>query len=349
MNSILLTCGDVNGIGPEIIIKTLNALQRDAGTPNVPASEGSIRVFCPKSVFEYTARFVKPEFSYRFLSPDALADAESAGGISIVDICSGLYEAADQDVLPEKGRATRLSGHTAFEALRLAYEEIKNGRAGSVVTAPISKYALRLSGVDYPGHTEMFASWSRTDDYLMVFLSEKIRCTLLTIHEPLKNVASLITPGRLRSSVRTAVRMLREDLGIDAPKIAVLGLNPHAGENGTIGTEDALAGSIIREEFSEYCSGPYPSDGFFARRTYERFDLVLGMYHDQVLIPFKMLDEGRGVNYTAGLPFVRTSPDHGTGFDIAADYSADENSMLEAFRYALNISTNRERHADRRL
>ncbi|MCH8170074.1 MAG: 4-hydroxythreonine-4-phosphate dehydrogenase PdxA [Bacteroidetes bacterium] len=216
-----------------------------------------------------------------------------------------------------------------------------------MLTAPISKTALSIAGINYPGHTEMLADWCNVDDCAMVFLSDKMKSALVTIHSSIKNITKEITITKLTSSFEIIIRTLQNDFLINEPKIAVLGLNPHAGENGIIGNEEKeiIIPSINSSKYKKYLFGPFSPDAFFAKHNYKDFDLVLGMYHDQVLIPFKMLNSGKGVNFTAGLPIVRTSPDHGVAFDIAGKFVADESSMLEAFYFAEKIVNNRKINA----
>ncbi|HED08404.1 MAG TPA: 4-hydroxythreonine-4-phosphate dehydrogenase PdxA, partial [Ignavibacteria bacterium] len=207
---------------------------------------------------------------------------------------------------------------------------------------------LTIAGINYPGHTEMLADWCNTDNFLMVFLSEKMKSALVTIHLPVKNIAKEITLLKLTSSFEIIINTLQNDFLIPNPKVAILGLNPHAGEDGVIGKEEGeiIIPAINSSKFKNHLFGPFSPDAFFGRHRYKDFDLVLGMYHDQVLIPFKMLNSGKGVNYTAGLPIVRTSPDHGVAFDIAGKFTADESSILEAFYSAERIVNNRKLNAE---
>jgi len=219
------------------------------------------------------------------------------------------------------------------------------GQADAVVTAPISKEALGMAGIEFPGHTEMYAEWAGVKDFVMMFLSGKMKCALITIHEPLRKVPKLITPERILRTLRVVLSALKRDFNIKEPSVAILGLNPHAGENGRIGIEetDIIIPALKNSGFQEFISGPFVPDAFFANKLYKKYDMVIGMYHDQVLIPFKLLNFSSGVNFTAGLPFVRTSPDHGTAFDIAGKNAADEGSLLEAFYAARKIIQNRKR------
>ena len=193
----------------------------------------------------------------------------------------------------------------------------------------------------------MYAEWSGAKNFIMVFTSKELNAAIITIHEPIKKVAKLISAKNIKKKLEVVVNMLVNDFGIPDPKIAILGLNPHAGEDGVIGNEEVkIISPLIKESsYSKYLSGPFSPDAFFGTRNYKNFDLVLGMYHDQVLIPFKLLSFSSGVNYTAGLPIVRTSPDHGVAYDIAGKNIADESSILEAFYLAEKIVNNRKANA----
>ena len=216
----------------------------------------------------------------------------------------------------------------------------------AIITAPISKKALALARINYPGHTEMFADWYGVKNYAMMFLSKKLKAALLTIHQPLKMVSRLINQDLLENKFKLILETLRKDFKVITPKVAVLGLNPHAGEDGLIGDEEKNIILPFIKKFSKrkYFFGPYSPDAFFGMKMYLNYDMVVGMYHDQILNPFKLLNFNKGVNYTAGLPIVRTSPDHGTAFDIAGKGIADESSMVEAYRYAEKILLNRKLH-----
>jgi 4-hydroxythreonine-4-phosphate dehydrogenase len=230
--------------------------------------------------------------------------------------------------------------------MHAAAETLGKNLADAVITAPVSKTALKLAGVKYPGQTEMFADWCGVKNFVMTFLSPKLRVGLYSIHISLKKVSKSLNSKTMVAKLDTLVRMLNIDLGIKNPKLAVLGLNPHAGEGGIIGTEEKeLIEPIIKQKkFKEKVEGPFSSDAFFANRQFENYDMVFGFYHDQVLIPFKYINAGKGVNYSAGLPIIRTSPDHGVAYDIAGKGIADESSMIEAFKYAEVILKNRKKN-----
>ncbi len=323
MNKFVFTCGDVNGIGPEIVVKTLNKIHSN--------KDDKFYFICPNDVFLNTIKKTKSHFKYQFSSNINHAETES---ITIVDIGK---------IIQKTGTPTKESGAVAYKAIQLAFDYTKRNFVDAIITSPISKTALKLAGINFPGHTEMLSSLSKTSDYAMTFLSSKMNAALMTIHEPIKYVPSLITSDTLQNKFDVVIKMLQEDLLIETPKVAVLGLNPHAGENGFIGREEEeiIIPLLGKNRYAKYFSGPFPPDAFFANRLYKKYNLTFGMYHDQVLIPFKLLNFGKGVNYTAGLPIIRTSPDHGTAYDIAGKNIADESSMLQAFYYAKKIVKNR--------
>ena len=322
---IIFTCGDINGICPEIIIRSLQFLKSN--------SSSCYTVICPPAVFENAVKKLKARIKFKFTdNPD---NRES--GITVYPL---------EEKRQQTGGATKSSGETAYEAIKLAVEFAKNRQADAIVTAPISKTALNMAGINFPGHTEMIAEWTNSKHFVMTFLSKRMKASLVTIHKPLKKVSVLITEKNLHSTFSVVINSLRYDLNIDKPKIAVLGLNPHAGENGIIGSEDQeiIGPSLNSYPERSFLSGPFSPDAFFANRLYKNFDMVIGMYHDQVLIPFKLLNFGGGVNYTAGLPIVRTSPDHGVAYDIAGKNLADPSSFIEAVKYAEKISNSRKRN-----
>lgn len=240
------------------------------------------------------------------------------------------------------GKPTKISGLNSYESIEIAIDLCKRKIAKAMVTAPISKTAFNMASIKFPGHTELLANRTKTKNFIMTFLSKKMKGGLLTIHEPIKNVPKLIKKEKLSNSTELILKMFNNDFGIKNPKIAVLGLNPHAGESGIIGKEEEEIITPIIKKYPKNLFGPFSSDAFFANHLYKNFDFVLGMYHDQLLIPFKMMNFNSGVNYTAGLPIIRTSPDHGTAFDIAYKGIANSSSFLEAFYYAEKISSNKK-------
>ena len=326
MLRLSITCGDINGIGPEITIKTINKIYK-------PGRRG-IYYFCPANVFERTASLIKPSFEYQIVkNPNKISANQK---VVVVDIGK-----SKQSI----GKPSANAGKVAFKSISDSYDSVKNNLADAVVTAPVSKTSFELAGINYPGQTEIFADLCEAKNYMMVFLSKKMICGLVTIHEAIKNVPRLITKSRVAKSIKILNDILREDLNINSPKIAVLGLNPHAGEAGRIGTEEitVISPAITSVENSIDAYGPFVPDAFFAMKQYKDFDASLGMYHDQLLIPFKMMNFNNGVNFTAGLPVIRTSPDHGTAYGIAGKGTANEKSMIEAVKWAEKIVKNRKK------
>jgi 4-hydroxythreonine-4-phosphate dehydrogenase len=323
MSKFVFTCGDINGIGPEIVVKALNKISR--------SSNDKFIFICPHSIFKLVSRIIKPAFD--FTVSDKFINSSLK---QVLILNTGSYKHA-------AGKPTIDSGRASFDSIRTSFDLIKEGSAEAVITAPISKTAIKLAGNNFPGHTEMFANWCNVKNYVMMFLSGKMNAALATIHEPVKKIPKMITKKFLNLKMEVIFNSLKNDLKINNPRIAVLGLNPHAGENGLIGDEEEkeIKPFVLDGKFAEFMEGPFPPDAFFANRLYKNFDLVFGMYHDQVLIPFKLINFGSGVNFTAGLPVVRTSPDHGTAFDIAGKGIADESSIINAFIYAKRIVKSR--------
>ncbi|OGU77421.1 MAG: 4-hydroxythreonine-4-phosphate dehydrogenase PdxA [Ignavibacteria bacterium RBG_16_34_14] len=324
MRKFVFTCGDINGIGPEIVIKTLNRIYRNKNT--------CIYFVCPSNVFSETIRLIKPKFKYEIVKK---LDKSSIAPVQVIDI-------GNSRITP--GKPTAASGKTSFESIKHAFELTSQKLADALITAPISKTAFNLAGISFPGHTELLAEWSCSKNFVMMFLSKNMRAALLTIHHPIKKISQLLTKEHLRKSLDTITLSLKNDLNIPHPRIAVLGLNPHAGENGLIGDEEEKIIKPLIKTFNRNIEGPFSPDAFFASKKYKDFDLILGMYHDQVLIPFKMINFSSGVNFTAGLNIVRTSPDHGVAYDIAWKNRADEGSIFEAYKYARLISFNRKKN-----
>jgi 4-hydroxythreonine-4-phosphate dehydrogenase len=237
----------------------------------------------------------------------------------------------------------------ALDAIERAAAGCLAGEFAAMVTAPISKESIRLAGSPFPGHTEILAERAGAARVTMMLVREwppaPLRVALVTIHVPIRDVASLITEARVEETVVSVDTALRADWGVPAPRLAMLGLNPHAGDGGVIGDEEArvIAPALDRARAAGVdVEGPFPADAFFGRSSWQRFDAVVACYHDQGLAPFKALAQGAGVNVTCGLPFVRTSPDHGTAFDLAGQGRAEESSMLEAIRLAARLAAHRD-------
>jgi 4-hydroxythreonine-4-phosphate dehydrogenase len=327
------TCGDLNGIGLELIIKTLTDQRLlDFCVPVVFANIKSINFYrksLPDANFNYT--HVK-EFSR--LNPKQ---------VNIVNVW-------EEEVAITPGQLNEIGGKYALLSLEEATKALKEGLIHGLVTAPIHKKNIQSETFNYSGHTPYFKDYFGVKDVVMLMVAENMRVGLVTEHIPVEHIAQHITKESILSKLKIMNSALQKDFGVDKPKIAVLGLNPHAGDDGLIGKEeiDIIQPAIKEARNQQLVFGPYPADAFFARGQHEKFDAVLAMYHDQGLIPFKSLAFGEGVNYTAGLPVVRTSPDHGTAFDIAGKGKADHSSFLAATFECIEILSKRLGYADMR-
>lgn len=324
MTRVVFTCGDVNGIGPEIALKAFKKIFSKK-------QKNKIVFVCPKNVFDHYYRLTKAAFEYHIVENNNYTNLN-------------LNLIALPDTKLKFGFPTKASGQVAFESIKKSLELINNNLADALVTAPISKEAFNLANINFPGHTELLAASEKNNNYMMLFLSDKIKTGLLTIHTPISKVSKLITKERLISAIELLNIAAKQDLKILNPKIAVLGLNPHSGENGLIGNEEIkiISPAIKSLQKKINVSGPFVPDAFWGNNSYNNFDLILGMYHDQVLIPFKLLNFNIGVNFTAGLKLIRTSPDHGTAYDIAGLNKADESSIMQSYKYAIKIFNNRK-------
>lgn len=326
MDSSVFTCGDINGIGPEIVVKSLNKISS--------LSKQKLIFACPRNVFLKTISTITPRFSYSIVK-SVPADWEQ-NSILILDI--GNFKQSIGKVSSEAGKASYKSIMTAC---KLAENKVVN----SIITAPISKLAFSKAGINFPGHTELLANFFNVQKFAMMFVSKQMKAALITIHIPLKDVPKSLTKKRIISTIDVIYNSIINDFGIKKPKIALLGLNPHAGEEGKIGSEETTIIKPILDLLKYKIHGPEVPDAYFGNKLYKNYDCTIGLYHDQVLIPFKLLNFNKGVNYTAGLPIIRTSPDHGTAFDIAGKGIANPDSIIEAFRFANTINKNRRKSA----
>jgi 4-hydroxythreonine-4-phosphate dehydrogenase len=253
----------------------------------------------------------------------------------------------EEEIPVEWGKPTDLSGRYALRSIQAAVNDLKDKKIDALVTAPINKHNIQSTDFKFPGHTEYFSSLFNTPDHLMFLVSENLRVATVSGHVPIKNLGADISIEKILSKLRIMNQSLKRDFGIRKPKIAVLGLNPHAGDNGLLGLEEKeIIGPAIKKATEEniFVYGPYSADGFFGSAAFAKFDSVLGMYHDQGLVPFKALSFTSGVNFTAGLPIIRTSPDHGTAYDIAGKGTASEDSLREAIYYAIDILRKRQEY-----
>ena len=322
--------GDLNGIGLEIILKTLS-------DPAISEICVPILFSSQKTVSYFKKMLNLEEFNFNPIKDFNQINTKKPN----VFIC---YE---EEVTIELGKATALSGKYAKLSLEAATQALYDKKIDVLVTAPINKFAMQEAGFKYPGHTEYLGD-KLEGKPLMLLCSGDLRVAIVTGHVPVKNIAERITTENVLSKINQLHASLIKDFGIRKPKIAVLGLNPHAGENGAIGNEEktAIIPAIEKAKETMIVYGPYSADGFFGNNTQAQFDAVLAMYHDQGLIPFKTLAFGHGVNYTAGLNFVRTSPDHGTAYEIVGKQIADESSFRDAIYMAIDVYRNRELQAE---
>ena len=323
-----ISIGDLNGIGCEVVLRTFeDSRMLDFCTPIIFASNKAISQ--QKSDLGVNINF------------NGIHDATKAidGKINVVNVWK-------ENAPIKYGEATDESGKYALKSLRAAVDALKNGGIDVLVTAPINKNNIQSEEFKFPGHTDFLAQ-ELNGESLMFMVSDGLRVGLLTDHVAVKDVASSITPKLIRSKITTIENSLKMDFGIRRPKIALLGINPHSGDSGVIGKEDDEVLKPVIKEMSDkghLVFGPYSADSFFGSDNYRNFDAILAAYHDQGLIPFKTLSFGKGVNFTAGLDKVRTSPDHGTAYEIAGKGKADHSSFKEAVFAALHIFKNRQEY-----
>lgn len=324
-----ITHGDINGVGYEVILKAFaDPMMLELCTPVVYGS--------PK-VAAYHRKALDLPTNFSIVSSAAEAPHNK---LSIVN-CGG------DEVKVEFSKPTPEAGKAALDALEKALQEYREGLIDVLVTAPINKHTIQSETFRFPGHTEYIEE--RVGDgrkALMILMKDEFRVALVTTHIPVKDIASSITKELIKEKLSVFHRSLKQDFNIGCPRIAVLALNPHAGDGGLIGTEEQeMIIPAIKEMVAEgvQCFGPYPADGFMGSGSYTHFDGILAMYHDQGLAPFKALAMDDGVNYTAGLPIVRTSPAHGTAYDIAGQGVASEESFRQALYVAMDVFRNRMR------
>ncbi|WP_019669287.1 4-hydroxythreonine-4-phosphate dehydrogenase PdxA [Eudoraea adriatica] len=321
-----ISIGDLNGIGGEVVLKTFeDSRMTDFCTPIIFASNKTISKW-------------KNDFGID-INYNGVKDAKKAiaGKVNVVNVWN-------DNPMVSYGQATEESGAYALKSLRTAVRALKNNEIDVLVTAPINKKNIQTEEFNFPGHTDYLAS-ELEGESLMFMVTENLRIGLLTDHLAVKDVPEAITPELIRNKIRIMENTLKMDFGIRKPKIALLGINPHSGDNGVIGKEDdEVLKPVIRELSNEghLVYGPYAADSFFGSEAYRSFDAILAAYHDQGLIPFKTLSFGKGVNFTAGLSKVRTSPDHGTAYEIAGKGEADPASFKEAVFMAINIFRKRK-------
>ncbi|MFN9710631.1 MAG: 4-hydroxythreonine-4-phosphate dehydrogenase PdxA, partial [Bacteroidota bacterium] len=328
------SCGDINGIGPEVIIKTLmDSRITELCTPVVFASNKLIN-FYKKSIADCGLNYQSIK-EWDKINPKMV----------------NVFQCWEEDTEITPGQLNETGGKYGIKSLIAACQALKENKIHALVTAPIHKKNVKTEQFPYTGHTPFLKNFFQAQDVLMFMISENMHVGLLTEHIAVNEISGNLKKENIFSKLKLMKESLIKDFGVDKPRLAVLGLNPHAGDEGLIGKEEE---SILRPSLKEarekdiMVFGPYSADAFFARGQYDKFDGVLAMYHDQGLIPFKSLAIGEGVNYTAGLSVIRTSPDHGTAFDIAGKGKADESSLRASLFAAIDIYNQRTGYADAR-
>lgn len=325
-----ISIGDLNGIGCEVILRTFE--------------DTRMLEFCTPVIFasNKTIGFQKKALGIT-INYNGVHDAAKAidGKINVVNVWKETPKI-------EFGKETQEGGAYAIKSLRAAVKALKEDKVDVLVTAPINKKNIQAEDFNFPGHTDYLAK-ELEGESLMFMVTDDLKVGLLTDHIPVKDVPAAINPIVIRTKTRIIEKSLQMDFGIRKPKIALLGINPHSGDHGVIGKEDEEVMKPVIKEMSEaghLVYGPYSADSFFGSDGYKKFDAILAAYHDQGLIPFKTLSFGNGVNYTAGLSKVRTSPDHGTAYEIAGQGKADHNSFKEALFKAIQIFKNRKEYLE---
>lgn len=328
-----ITAGDLNGIGIELIIKTF--------------SDSRLLEMCTPIIFASN----KVINFYRKSVPDTNLNYQIIKDFTRINYKQvNVFNCWEEEVAINPGQLTETGGVYAIKSLIAAAEALKDRKIQGLVTAPIHKKNTQSATFNFTGHTPYLKQLFGAQDVVMLMVAENMRVALVSEHVPVSEAAKYITRENILSKLSLLNQSLIKDFGIDKPKIAVLGLNPHAGDEGLVGKEEEeiIRPAIKEAKHSMLVTGPYSADAFFARRHYTKFDAVLAMYHDQGLIPFKSLASGEGVNFTAGIAGVRTSPDHGTAFDIAGKGKADASSFLTAIYECIDIINRRNGYADNR-
>lgn len=325
-----ITHGDFNGISYEIIIKTL--------------MDPRILEFCTPILYGSSkiASYYRKVFNINEFNFNLIKKAEHA-----VPKRANIVNVTERELKIDIGESSELAGQLAFQSLEMAVEDIKNNHIDVILTAPINKFNIQSDSFHFKGHTEYFADKFNSNEYVMMMVSEKFRIGFATGHDALKDVAGKITVDLLVKKLITMNNALIRDFAVSKPKIAMLSINPHNGDRGVIGTEerDILIPAIKKANLENIlCFGPYPSDSFYATMQYQKFDAILAMYHDQGMIPFKLICFDSGVNYTAGLSVIRSSPAHGVAYEIAGKNEANPESFRNALYLACDVYNNRIAH-----
>jgi 4-hydroxythreonine-4-phosphate dehydrogenase len=320
--------GDINGIGYEVIIKTL--MDSHILEMCTPIIYGSPKV----------AAYHRKALNIENLSFNHVRGAQEASPNK-----ANIINCIDENIRVELGKSTPSAGESSFFALEKAVSDLQKGMIDVLITAPINKHNIQSEHFKFPGHTEYLSKQFNAEDSVMLMIADNLKIGVATGHMPLIDVPRNLSKKRILSKLRIINRSLVQDFAVTNPRIAVLGLNPHAGDNGLTGKEELeIITPAIDQARNEGIAamGPYPADGFFGSGDYARFDAILAMYHDQGLIPFKLISFERGVNFTAGLSIIRTSPAHGTAYNIAGEGKASPDSFREALYLAIDIHKNRQ-------
>jgi 4-hydroxythreonine-4-phosphate dehydrogenase len=327
-----ITQGDINGISYEVIIKSL--LDNRIFDLCIPIVYGS-----PKVAAYHRKALNIDNFSFNNIKTPMEANPKRANMINCIS----------DTVRVELGKSTSMAGEASFKALDTAVKDLEENNIDALVTGPINKYNIQSEKFSFAGHTDFLMARFKVEDVLMLMVNELFKVGVVTSHLPLAKVSENITTESIISKLRIMNESLLVDFVIRKPRIAVLGLNPHAGDNGVIGDEEKkviIPAIKAAREANIAVFGPFPADGFFGAATFRKFDAVLAMYHDQGLIPFKAMAYDGGVNFTAGLPFIRTSPSHGTAYELAGKNEAQPHSFRKAIYLACEIYNNRENYKE---
>ena len=325
--SVGITLGDPNGIGPEIIVKSLS--RKSILNTIKPI------LYCPKDILLYYIEKFKIDLSLNVITSPEQAINKA---LNLIDIKGNNFKL-------RPGKISNEAGDIAFKSLKAASDDLFNIKTDVIVTAPINKDNIQNTDFNFMGHTEYFTFRCNLDESLMLMVHNNLKIGLVTNHLPLNDVSKNISNELIIKKLNLLNLVLNKDFNIKNPKLALLGLNPHSGDNGLIGLEEKeIIIPAIKKALNKNInvSGPFPADGFFANNNHKNYDAVLAMYHDQGLIPFKVLSKNEGVNFTAGLPIIRTSPDHGTGYDIAGKGIANSTSFENAIIMAKDIFDSRK-------
>ena len=327
-----ISVGDINGIGMEVIMKTLKDNRVLESITAIVYGSGRLASYYKKALGYEQFNFIK---------------------IKTVDQVkynkANLLSVWEDEVNITMGESTEEGGAYALKSLEAATADLAAGKIDVLVTAPINKYNIQSEGFNFPGHTEYLTNYANAEESLMLMVDDKLRVGVATNHIHLKEVSEFLTEELIINKVKLMAASLEKDFGVNTPRIAVLGLNPHAGDNGLLGEEEENVIIPALEKLNTegiMAYGPYPADGLFGSGNYAKFDAVLAMYHDQGLVPFKALSGGNGVNFTAGLPIVRTSPDHGTAFDLVGKDLASEVSFRKAMFTAVDVYNSRKEYKE---